>query len=91
MDIFWFLVVSFFVFYLPFKLWLTKEEKNDSEKIADAYKYKYTISDGASNILAKENFDLKVENNILKNRLDLLSDMVYNLEEELENCTCRED
>lgn len=84
MDVFWFFITCFFVFYLPYKLWLTKEEMADVQKESDAHKYNNKISNGALDIQAKQNFDLKVENAMLKNRVELLYEIIDNLELELE-------
>lgn len=59
MDFFWFIIMCFFIFYLPFKLWIVKDENAQLEDSLQFSKQQRSISDGSSELLAKELVEVK--------------------------------
>ena len=53
-DFFWFVVMCYFIFYLPYKLWITKEEAKDIEKIAEARLHNLQTTQSISDMWLKE-------------------------------------
>ena len=53
-DLFWFVAMCYFIFYLPYKLWITKEEAKDIEKIAETRLYNLQSTQNMSDMWLKE-------------------------------------
>ena len=53
-DFFWFVIMCYFIFYLPFKLWITKDELKDVEKLAEDRLYNLNAEKNISDMWLNE-------------------------------------
>ena len=66
----WTLFLFILVFIVPLRLWIVSMEKEDAEKLADAYKYRNNIADKSGNLLAMENVKLNSRISFLESQID---------------------
>ena len=81
-DFFWFVVMCYFIFYLPYKLWITKEEAKDIEKIAEARLYNLQTTQSVSDMWLKEAQTGKMYEDLYYIASEALTD-IYKLHERM--------
>ena len=81
-DFFWFVIMCYFIFYLPFKLWITKDELKDIEKIAEARLYNLQTTQSVSDTWLKEAQTGKMYEDLYDIASEVLTD-IYNLHERI--------
>ena len=81
-DFFWFVVMCYFIFYLPYKLWITKEEAKDIERIAEARLHHLQTTQDISNIWLEQAQNAGMYEDLYYIADQALTD-IYNLHERM--------